>query len=190
MSYLFDCYAPLYDRFMAVFHLNDTHALESLLPVPPARVLDVGGGTGALAQRLHEKGYRVTVLDCSRPMLQQAKRRCPELNTLCRPLEENPGYPGFDIVLCRDCLHHLGPTAPALDRLLSWLAPGGSLFVHDFHPDNPAVKLLSLYERSCLEQITPVPCSTLIRLSSRAEYRCRIRYTTGRDYICQISSPR
>ena len=37
--------------------------LERLLPAPPARVLDVGGGPGAYAAPLAQRGYRVHVVD-------------------------------------------------------------------------------------------------------------------------------
>ena len=40
--------------------------LERVLPAPPARVLDVGGGTGIHARWLAEAGYDVTLIDLMR----------------------------------------------------------------------------------------------------------------------------
>ena len=46
--------------------------LERLLPAPPARVLDVGGGPGAYAAPLARRGYRVHMVDLLPLHVQQA----------------------------------------------------------------------------------------------------------------------
>jgi 2-polyprenyl-3-methyl-5-hydroxy-6-metoxy-1,4-benzoquinol methylase len=43
--------------------------LQGRLPPPPARVIDVGGGTGALAVPLAAAGYEVTLIDASEEWL-------------------------------------------------------------------------------------------------------------------------
>ena len=43
------------------------------LPPPPARVLDVGAGTGALSLPLARLGYQVTALDISPGMLERLR---------------------------------------------------------------------------------------------------------------------
>ncbi len=48
-------------------------ALASLLPAPPARLLDVGAGTGALSILAAELGHDVTALDLSEAMLEQGE---------------------------------------------------------------------------------------------------------------------
>jgi SAM-dependent methyltransferase len=47
--------------------------LEDILPPPPATVLDVGGGTGAFAIPLAERGYAVTLVEPSEDMLRVAR---------------------------------------------------------------------------------------------------------------------
>src|ERR1700757_1836942 len=59
-------------------YVRSMELLERLLPAPPARVLDVGGGPGTYAAPLARRGYRVHLVDpvllhvgppprCSRP---------------------------------------------------------------------------------------------------------------------------
>jgi ubiquinone/menaquinone biosynthesis C-methylase UbiE len=48
--------------------------LERLLPAPPARVLDVGGGPGTYAAPLAQRGYRVHVVDPVPLHIEQARQ--------------------------------------------------------------------------------------------------------------------
>ncbi|MER7115062.1 methyltransferase domain-containing protein [Saccharomonospora azurea] len=48
--------------------------LEPLLPTPPARVLEVGCGRGALAAALADLGYKVTGVDRNAEMAAAATR--------------------------------------------------------------------------------------------------------------------
>jgi ubiquinone/menaquinone biosynthesis C-methylase UbiE len=48
--------------------------LERLLPAPPGRVLDVGGGPGTYAVPLARRGYRVHVVDPVRLHVEQARQ--------------------------------------------------------------------------------------------------------------------
>ena len=54
--------------------------LQDVLPQPVGslRVLDLGGGTGAIALRLARLGLHVTLLDVSLPMLDLAERAARE----------------------------------------------------------------------------------------------------------------
>src|SRR5512135_937049 len=51
--------------------------LEQVLPAPPARLLDLGCGTGEHSRFLAEKGYQVVGLDSSEAMLQKAREGGP-----------------------------------------------------------------------------------------------------------------
>jgi len=50
------------------------------LVAPPAAVLDAGCGTGRLAVKLAELGYRCTGIDLDPSMLAEARRVAPELD--------------------------------------------------------------------------------------------------------------
>jgi SAM-dependent methyltransferase len=55
-------------------YVRSMELLERLLPAPPARVLDVGGGPGAYAAPLARRGYRVHLVDPVPLHVEQARR--------------------------------------------------------------------------------------------------------------------
>ena len=57
--------------------LRTQEILRRYLPAPPARVLDVGGGTGVHARWLVEDGYQVELIDPVARHVEQAEKVCP-----------------------------------------------------------------------------------------------------------------
>lgn len=55
-------------------------ALVRLLPPRPARILDIGAGTGFLSLTLARLGYQVTAADSAPGMLQQLKAKAADLD--------------------------------------------------------------------------------------------------------------
>jgi SAM-dependent methyltransferase len=107
--------------------LDDAHADQ------PARIVDVGGGTGGFAVRLAELGHRVTVVDPSPDALAALGRRAREvgvdvtglqgdLSDLPRLVDEDP-----DVVLCHGVLEVVDDPAAALATIREVLRPGGTL---------------------------------------------------------------
>jgi ubiquinone/menaquinone biosynthesis C-methylase UbiE len=104
-------------------------ALRSLLPAPPAQVLDVGAGTGFLSMLLAKHGYAVSALDLSSAMLGRLKAKASEagleITTIHADATETP-LEEFDAVVERHLLWTMpGPRA----ALESWRrsAPSGRL---------------------------------------------------------------
>jgi SAM-dependent methyltransferase len=103
------------------------------LPAPPASVLDAGGGTGAFAIPLAERGYRVTLLDPSEEWLGIAARRAATAGVrleLVRGLAEDAAElveRGFDAILCHTVLVYAPDPAAVLSALRRVAAPGGML---------------------------------------------------------------
>lgn len=105
-------------------------ALVALLPPPPARVLDVGAGTGSLALVAAELGHEVTGIDLSNGMLAKAreKARARGLGAtfLHRPAEDPPEGP-FDAVIERHVAWTLPDPAAAFAGWHARTRPGGQL---------------------------------------------------------------
>jgi SAM-dependent methyltransferase len=110
---------------------------EALAGTPPGVCVDVAAGEGRHAVWLARRGWRVQAVDFSRIGLEQVHRAAAaagvEVETVCADVTgwEPPGP--VDLVLCT-FLHLPSATMrPLLNRLGSWVAPGGRLVLlgHD-----------------------------------------------------------
>lgn len=112
--------------------------LRPHLPGPcPAecRILDVGGGTGALAKRLHEAlGAEVVVLDPSPEMLRYVPEhgavRCVVGAAESMPFDDS----SFDAVVVTDAFHHFRDQPAAVNEFARVVRPGGGVLIMDFDP--------------------------------------------------------
>jgi ubiquinone/menaquinone biosynthesis C-methylase UbiE len=108
---------------------------------PPATVLDVGCGTGALAARLADSGYDVVGLDPSRGMLEILRERAPGVEAVLGSAMEIPFAEGeFDVSLSVATLHHIadpGDVRRALAEMARVVRVGGHVLVWDHNPRNP-----------------------------------------------------
>ena len=107
--------------------------LADILPPPPGTVLDVGGGSGAIAVPLATEGYHVTVLDPSSAMLDLAERHAADGGVELRLV---PGgvemlarlAPGpFDAICCHAVLLYLDDPGAHLAALRGVVAAGATL---------------------------------------------------------------
>ena len=109
-------------------------ALGDALPSIPARVLDVGAGTGAMSLLAAELGHDVTALDLSPAMLDQARAKAMArgvgLAFVVGRAEEPPTGP-FDAVMER---HVLWTSPDPTETLRAWhgvVRPGGRLVLFE-----------------------------------------------------------
>lgn len=117
------------------------HLVAEAVRSPPAHVLDVGCGTGALSLEMARSGYDVIAIDPDPLAIEIAERSRHD----CHPgrLTYHRGdvatwdtdEAGFDVVVSSRALHHVPEPAAALQRIHRWLRPGGQLVCVDFLHD-------------------------------------------------------
>jgi SAM-dependent methyltransferase len=141
----FDELAGVYDetlpRHVVEHYLGKRTRFVLRVRPPPARVLDVGCGTGALAARLAEVGYEVVGIDPSQGMLDVMAKRAPEIESVHASAAEMPFEQGeFDLSLSVATMHHIAePDAVrrALAEMVRVVRPAGRILVWDHNPRNP-----------------------------------------------------
>jgi SAM-dependent methyltransferase len=106
--------------------------LTEHLPAAPAAILDAGCGTGTLSLVLAEMGHRVTAIDFSPAMLEQARRKTAAAGLAVRYERMDAAAPAlargrYAAILCRHLLWALPEPAAVLRRWTSLLRPGGRL---------------------------------------------------------------
>jgi len=120
-------FIPHYDEMLAT-----GVELLAALAAPAARVLDLGGGTGALSAAVLRglPEARVTVLDVDRAMLDEARRRLAPFGDRVELREGSflDPLPAADAVVASLSLHHvhdLGTKTDLYRSIHAALAPGG-----------------------------------------------------------------
>ena len=134
-------YVATYDRKTGFDAASEVGLLERLGLGPETTFVDLGAGTGLLADAVAGRCGRVVAVDPSPAMLDAARARggrfeCVEAGFLTYEHAGDP--PG--IVYSRNALHHLPDAwkALALDRVARLLARGGTLVLRDIvYPCEP-----------------------------------------------------
>jgi demethylmenaquinone methyltransferase/2-methoxy-6-polyprenyl-1,4-benzoquinol methylase len=137
--------APYYDRMAKPGPPVDL--LEHLNLNNQSQVLDVGGGTGRVAQTLLPHAASVTVVDLSHKMLEEAKLKSGLKFAMAA--SENLPYPAesFDAVLIVDAFHHVIDQQQTLDELFRVVKPDGIIVVKEPDIKTFAVKVISIFEK-------------------------------------------
>ena len=132
----------LWDREAAGFDDDPDHGLADpqvrdawrslllgVLPSAPARVADLGCGTGTLSLLLAEEGYAVDGVDFSPEMVRRARAKAGPVASFHEADAADPplAAAAYDTVLCRHVLWALPDPAAALERWIDLLAPAGRL---------------------------------------------------------------
>jgi len=134
--------APLVQRF--TYRPGHDAVLRALRRYEPARVLDLGCGTGQLAARIRgELGVRVSGCDFSPGMLGRARGREPALGWVRGDATRLPfADRSFDAVVSTEAFHWFPSQSDALAEIFRVLEPGGHALIALI---NPPTEILSLW---------------------------------------------
>lgn len=151
----FDAQAATYDEGMEGDHARRLYqhvvgeAVRAVAGMPAPRVLDLGCGTGALAERLLDAilGCGLTGVDLSPRMVEVARARLAgRAEILLGDAERLPFHDAaFDVVVCNDSFHHYPDPERAAFQAWRVLAAGGALVLGDVWQPAPARALMNAW---------------------------------------------
>jgi ubiquinone/menaquinone biosynthesis C-methylase UbiE len=131
----FDLWSRFYDlplvQRAAYWPIHDA-VVDALASRPPRRVLDLGCGTGQLAERLQHTvpGVRVTGCDFSSGMLAEARQRSRRVRWTCGDAQRLPfADRSFDAIVTTEAFHWFPDQRRALAECRRVLAPDGRLLL-------------------------------------------------------------
>jgi len=177
----FNWIAPFYDSVFGDMHHD---ALFAHLEAEPGQtVLDIGGGTGRVAQRLAEIGAHVVVVDPSPQMLAQANaRQAPAVRGLAEQLPFADG--SIERIFVVDAFHHFADQPLAAFELVRVLKPGGRLVIEEPDLRTTGTKIIAILEKIALMQthfIAPPEMAALFE-----EYGAQLVTITTENINAQI----
>lgn len=120
-----------YDRAGAFVPKLGADLLELLAPQPGERVLDLGSGTGDLTAQLAERGAHVVGVDASSEMVNEARRKHPNLSFTLADGQALQFEQEFDAVFSNATLHWMPRADAVAEGVARALKPGGR-FVAEF----------------------------------------------------------
>jgi SAM-dependent methyltransferase len=104
------------------------YALQSLQISPADQLLDIGCGSGLFSTLATDAGARVTGIDASDELINEAKRRAPVITFITGDMEELPfADASFSIACGFNTFQYAANTANALAEANRILQPGGKL---------------------------------------------------------------
>jgi SAM-dependent methyltransferase len=131
-------------------YLTELGAIFALLPPPPAKILDLGCGTGWTSLFCARRGYEVLGIDIAPDMIYYANKlkednHCENLVFAAADYEQLDWREQFDAVVFYDALHHAADEIKALQCAYRALKPGGICITvepgigHQASPESQAI---------------------------------------------------
>ena len=177
-------------RFQALASEDVLRVVASFLPDPPAKILDVGAGSGRDACRFASEGHKVTAIEPVREMAEQANRlagadRVEWIEDHLPDLAELQDS-GFDLCLLSGVWHHLSNDhrPAALKRLTGLLRPGGRLVMSlRLGPDTDGKTNIAIDTDQTIRQATRTGLTLLHRASAPSNNPKNMRLGITWDWL-------
>ncbi len=123
--------ASLYDGSHSFVSTFGQDLVELLAPKIDEQILDIGCGTGDLANKIYSYDVKVKGIDKSENMIRQAQNKYPHIRFNAEDVLELDYKNEFDAVFSNATLHWVKQPKQALNRIYDSLRPGGR-FVAEF----------------------------------------------------------
>ncbi len=170
MKRLFNYYAKVYDRMMAYFKLDDIDVIIRMIgDIKGKNILDIGGGTGKLADALVKSGATVVIVDPAKAMTKQATIKNQKIEVFNESIEtfEQPKYEAdFDCIIMRGVLRQLENPDETLRKVDRYLHKKGSVLIWENDYNHWKSRCISLLETLCAQKSV---CLTQEQLMDRCE---------------------
>jgi len=157
---MFDGVARGYDRTNAVLSVGNAAlwrvaTVRAVDPKPGERILDIAAGTGTSSVALAKTGADVIALDFSQGMVEEGRRRNPNLQFVQGDAEKLPfGDAEFDAVTISFGLRNVQQPEVAIAEMLRVLKPGGRVVICEF--SRPPLGVLRAGYHAYLRYVMPL----------------------------------
>lgn len=145
-----DYWLPEYFEVDSAYFAAEVATAKKLLPFRPGmKALDIGAGLGKAMKALEEGGFDAYGIEPSPSFRDAAIARMgiDPARIDQRRMEEAEFGPEFDFITFGAVLEHLYHPAEAIERALSWLAPGGVIQIEVPSSSHLIARFLNLYFR-------------------------------------------
>lgn len=135
---MFDEVAHAYDKTNDLLSFGQSHYWRMRLkravkPQSGQKILDIAAGTGTSSMALMVPGVKIVAADFSKGMLEEGKKRYPELEFVFADAMQLPFAEGeFDVVTMSFGLRNVSDRTVALKEFHRVLKPGGRLVICEF----------------------------------------------------------
>jgi len=142
---MFDGVARGYDRTNDILSAGNAPlwrfaTVRAIDPQEGERILDIAAGTGTSSVALTKTGATVVAVDFSAGMIEEGRRRHPELEFIQADAEKLPFTDNeFDAVTISFGLRNINDPRQALSEMYRVLKPGGRLVITEFSKPPRAV---------------------------------------------------
>ena len=177
----FDLIAGLYNR---TAQFCPSESLLEMLALPlNALLLDVGGGTGRIAEVFRRMVREVVVADTSRGMLRHAANK--GLTTTCTPAERLPFASFvFDRIIMVDTLHHVFDQQQTILEIWRVLAPGGRIVIIEPDIGKFPVKLIATGEKILLMRSHFLSVEGITALFVNLDIDLKVSFNEFNVWVC------
>ena len=157
---MFDGVARGYDRTNAVLSVGNAAlwriaTVRAVDPKKGERVLDIAAGTGTSSAALAKSGAEVIALDFSPGMVEEGRKRHPDLTFVQGDAEKLPFADGeFDAVTISFGLRNVQHPQVALAEMRRVLKPGGRVVICEF--SRPPLGVLRAGYHAYLRHVMPL----------------------------------